>query len=181
MAIKNRDHIKEVYKEYDKLEKELAANPNETQLKDYYDTKLEIEHYNNEKANGALIRSKADWAEFGEKNTKYFLNLEKRNYRNKCITKLIKEDKNTIEESDEILKYEEEYYKILYSQPVNNEEKHRIDIMSEFLDVETPKINEADMELCEQDINLEEIGYALKELKNGKSPGTDGFTPPRLL
>jgi hypothetical protein len=27
-----------------------------------------IEHYNNEKANGALIRSKADWAEFGEKN-----------------------------------------------------------------------------------------------------------------
>jgi hypothetical protein len=30
--------------------------------------------------------------------------------------------------------------------------------------------------MCEQDINIKEIGQALKELKNGKSPGTDGFT-----
>ena len=30
------------------------------------------------KTEGAIIRSRVRWTEFGEKNTKYFLNLEKR-------------------------------------------------------------------------------------------------------
>jgi hypothetical protein len=34
-------------------------------IKIYNATKMEIEYYNNEKANGIIIRSKADWAEFG--------------------------------------------------------------------------------------------------------------------
>ena len=176
-AFKNREHIKEVYKEYDKLEKEIAKNPSDKLLKEYNDVKLEIEQHNNEKAQGAMIRSKADWAEFGEKNTKYFLNLEKRNYKNKCITKLIDETKKTISESQEILDYETEYYKKLYSTPTLQDKTQRTNILHEFLDNDTPKIDEADVELCEQDIDLEEIGHALKELQNGKSPGSDGFTP----
>jgi hypothetical protein len=176
-AAKNRDNLKETLIEHDRLEKEMATNPSDELLKDYESTKLEIEHYNNEKANGVLIRSKANWAEFGEKNSKYFLNLEKRNYKNKCITKLINESKEIIEDSTEILKYEEEYYKNLYTQPDDQKNTNRNNLILEFANDETPKIQMADMELCEQDINLEEIGLALMELSNGKSPGTDGFTP----
>ena len=176
-AAKNRENIKETLILHDKLEKEIATNPSEELLKEYESTKAEIEHYNNEKANGALIRSKADWAEFGEKNSKYFLNLEKRNYKNKCITKLINESDEIIEDSNEILKYEEEFYKNLYTQPEELDNTKRDNPILEFVDEETPKIHMADMELCEQDINLEEIGLALMDLKNGKSPGTDGFTP----
>ena len=36
----------------------------------------------------AIVRRRAQWAENGEKNTKFFLNLEKRNYDNKVIHKL---------------------------------------------------------------------------------------------
>jgi hypothetical protein len=175
-AAKNRDNIKETLIQHDRIEKEMATNPSEELLKEYELTKSEIEYYNNEKANGALIRSKADWAEFGEKNSKYFLNLEKRNYKNKCITKLINESDEIIEDSNEILKYEEEFYKHLYTQP-EEQDNIRNNTMLEFVDEETPKIQMADMELCEQNINLEEIGQALMDLKNGKSPGTDGFTP----
>ena len=37
---------------------------------------------------GNVIRSKANWYEYGEKNNKYFLNLESRRMSNSCIRKL---------------------------------------------------------------------------------------------
>ena len=62
-----------------------------------------------------MIRSKVNWAEYGEKNTKLFLNLEKRNHDMKCITKLIDEEDQEIDSPDKILEYEEKFYKNLYS------------------------------------------------------------------
>ena len=50
--------------------------------------------------NGIITRSKAVWVEEGEKNTKYFLNLEKRNYNIKHIQKLLLEDDTTIIDMD---------------------------------------------------------------------------------
>ena len=49
--------------------------------------KSEVEALEREEANGAIIRSKARWAEAGERYTKYFLNLEKRNAINQNIVK----------------------------------------------------------------------------------------------
>jgi exonuclease III len=93
LAKKNREHIHEIVIENDRLSKLVDTNPSEENLRNLEATKLEIEYYNNEKSNGILMRSKVDWAEMGERNTKFFLNLEKRNYKNKCITKLINEKK----------------------------------------------------------------------------------------
>jgi hypothetical protein len=173
MAKANKDNINEVMIENSRLSKLLDKQADEKVLKDFEATKLEIELYNNEKANGVLLRSKADWAELGERNTKYFLNLEKRNYKNKCITKLINEKEELIEDSTEILKYEAEFYNNLYTDP-------KITIPDAendgFLDENIKKLNEDSTDLCEKEINLEELGTALKDLKNGKSPGTDGFT-----
>jgi hypothetical protein len=146
---------------------------NDIILKEIEATKLEIEHYNNEKANGILLRSKADWVEAGEKNTKFFLNLEKRNYKNKCITKLVNEQKEELTDSEKILEYEAEYYKKLYSE--SNVLPNRIND-DLFLSENTPKISNVKSDLCEKNITLQEVGRALKDLKNGKSPGTDGFT-----
>lgn len=39
-----------------------------------------------------------------------------------------------------------------------------------------PKLSEADKELCETEITEKEILSSIKQLKNGKSPGTDGLT-----
>ena len=41
-----------------------------------------------EKANGIITRTRARWHEHGEKNSKYFFNLEKRNHIRKHIRKL---------------------------------------------------------------------------------------------
>ena len=176
-AIKNREHIKETIIRNSDLEKLMAHNPSEETINEYNATKLEIEYYHNEKANGAFVRSRADWAEFGEKNSKYFLNLEKRNYKMKCITKLITENDKEISDSNEILIEETDYYKKLYTQPTPTNNNERLQCLPEFLDQNTPKISEEEVELCDKPIDLEDIGSALKELQNGKAPGTDGFTP----
>ncbi len=41
----------------------------------------------------AITRSRARWAKEGEKNTKYFLNLEKRHCEKKGINRLFVDDK----------------------------------------------------------------------------------------
>ena len=54
--------------------------------------KRELENQLNElidtKSKGAQIRLRANWVNEGEKNTKYFLSLEKKNQSSNVITKL---------------------------------------------------------------------------------------------
>ncbi len=62
-----------------------------------------MEAIEREEANGAIIRSKARWTEAGERNTKYFLNLEKRIAINKSIEKLSGSNDNLINNTKDIL------------------------------------------------------------------------------
>ena len=50
--------------------------------------KDERERFYENKVNGLIIRSRVRWHGHGEKNSKYFLNLEKRNNIRKHIRKL---------------------------------------------------------------------------------------------
>jgi exonuclease III len=160
------------------LEKEINNDPTDEKLSLYNEHKKYIGNYNNERANGAIIRSRVDWAEFGEKNSKFFLNLEKRNHNMKCITKLINDNKEEITEHTKILEYEQSFYEKLYSVPMNNlTNEEKTQARETFIDTDLPRISEPEKESCEHPISIEEIGKALKELKNGKAPGTDGFTP----
>ena len=57
--------------------KELEQNPECIFDLNYLEYKNKLEQIYEEKANGAKIRSKCEWYEFGEKSSKFFLNLEK--------------------------------------------------------------------------------------------------------
>jgi len=58
--------------------------------------------------------STAQWYEFGEKNNKYFYNLEKINHKKKHITSLTKEDGDIVHEPKQILDEEERFCKEIY-------------------------------------------------------------------
>jgi exonuclease III len=124
-AKETRDNIKQAMITSVKLEKLVNEQPTDKILKEYQENKLYVEQYNKEKANGALMRSKVNWAEFGEKNSKFFLNLEKRNHKMKCITKLIDDNEKEITDPSEILKYEKSFYNTLYSAPLRNDITHK--------------------------------------------------------
>jgi len=62
------------------------------------------------KIKGAIIRSKAKWSEFGEKNTKYFLNLEKRNTERKSINRIKSKSGSVVEEHSQVLDVLKSYF-----------------------------------------------------------------------
>jgi exonuclease III len=180
-ARENRDLIKDKMSQFATLENILGQKTEvenqENHIK-YEALKLDIENYNNEKSRGAQLRSKAEWAEFGERNSKFFLNLEKRRYKAKCITTLIDENENEINKAEEILEYEKTFYKKLYTETIDpNAEETNIAATHFLGGGDIPHISDENKQNCDMEINIIEIGQALKELQNGKSPGSDGLTP----
>ena len=101
--------------ELKKLESKLDNNED---VSDAYNTiRNELEQIEEEKLRGHMIRSRAQWIEEGGKCTKYFMQLENRNYKTKCITTLSKNDHKITEQTD-ILEECKMFYKQLYSETV---------------------------------------------------------------
>ena len=134
--------------------------------------KTEIEKFYDEKANGSIVRSRARWHEHGEKSTKYFLSLEKRNHTRKHIGKLFLSGVITTN-YEKILDSSSKYYKNLYSRKINMVHP---DMLEHFLDQPSiPKLSEEERLSCEGRITIEECVKALDTFENGKTPGNDGI------
>lgn len=83
-------------------------------LKDIRNTEEFLETEHEEKTKQAMFRSKCRYYLEGEKNTKYFLNLEKIRNNSKVIAALKSEEGIVISDPEEILKEEREFFKRLY-------------------------------------------------------------------
>jgi hypothetical protein len=177
LANDKRGKLKELLSKQIDLENDIAGNPTDETLQEAEKVKIEIEKHNADKTRGAWLRSKADWVEYGEKNSSFFLRLENRNKQIKNIAMLINDENKEIELQDEILEEELKYYTALYTQPDDLNVGERDKIKTSFMSEEIPKVSEVDKEVCEAEITLEEVGKALKELKNRKTPSSDGFPP----
>jgi len=99
------------------------------------DILMEFENLKNEltevysiKGKEAMFGSRTRWIENGEKLTKYFLNLEKRNYEKKIITQLKTADGTIISDMTKINKEIENYKNFLTSaisqEKINDFEDH---------------------------------------------------------
>jgi len=89
------------------LENKMNENPDDgtdAEQQEYEHLKTELSRIYEERADGAIIRSKMRWIEHGEKPTKYFFNMERRNYNKKTITELTMAEGTTISNDDDILK-----------------------------------------------------------------------------
>ena len=75
--------------------------------------KEKMEHLYEKKVEGIIMRSRAGWHEHGERNSKYFLNLERRNHVRKHIRKLRMSGVISTN-SFEILEAEHAFYENLY-------------------------------------------------------------------
>ena len=145
---------------------------NKEDMKETYDTiKNELEQTEEEKLRGNIIRSRAQWIEEGEKCRKYFMQLENRNYRAKCITSLKKEEK-IITEQKAILEECKQFYKSLYSEPATEKDFENC----KFLKTKHKILDEIDKEVCKQKNNIDECYQCLQKFPNNKSPGNDGLS-----
>ena len=89
--------------------------------------------------------------------------------------KVISKNGNCLEKTDEIRKETKDFYENLYSEKECND----IDLDSYVKNL--PKLSETEAASLEGTITLEEASDVLKNMKNGKSPGTDGMTVDFLI
>ena len=167
-------------KEFHELEQKI--NDLVTELESHADKKSELEEKLNNlrqifteklefRTQGAIFRCKSRYAEFGEKNTAYFLNLEKRNSAKKVISKLKLENGGITEDSNIILSQLENYYTKLYTSVETSKETQILDAFFNGLE----GLSKVNSDKCEGQILEDELFSCLNTLPNQKSPGTDGL------
>ena len=137
--------------------------------------KQELESIRISKLNGSIVRSKAKWILEGEKPSKYFLNLENRNFTNKIIPKIVKDNGEEICNQNEILEEIQNFYKTLYSKSEKSVHNN-VDLNEYLKNIDVPKLSKLEAESLEGHITYTEASQTLKKMKNNKSPGSDGFT-----
>ena len=152
------------------LEDDLTSN-NFEQLEQLKDELINLRKY---KMQGHFIRSRANIIEHDEKPSKYFCNLENYHYTSKIIPKIEMNDGTVITDQNEILRETRHFYETLYSSRDDN--LIEIDLETEFRNVNMPKLSKSDSDSLEGLLSIEEASFALKHMKNNKSPGSDGFS-----
>ena len=70
----------DLQEELTKAKSKLENNPNDHNKTYYNVVQGKLESFYEEKTKGVIIRARARWHEHGEKSTKCFLHLEKRNH-----------------------------------------------------------------------------------------------------
>ena len=169
-----KDHEKVLIQEVSRLGNMVENCPSPEAVQKYIKVKNELDKISYDQAREACVRSKARWHEFGERSSKYFLNLERRNYENKCITSLIKENGSSTTDPEEILKEQKRFYQFLYSSqnPQVNDPKFEVFFDNDKLE----KLNDEQSKNCEGLLTENECWNVLKCFQKHKSPGNDGFT-----
>ena len=172
---KNRERRnieKDLCDQIDALMKALATNRSKENITKLYRLRSELNKIAEYRTKGAIIRSRTRWHEQGEKNTKYFLNLEKRQNDKTYISKLKTQDSTEITNADEILNCQKLFYKNLYTAvPCENPNDKLF-----FENLNLPQLNEVELEELERPLTKEECFETLKLSAKGKCPGSDGFT-----
>lgn len=175
--IYSKDRSKEKFAEFNKLQNKLnifsqkVADGKDYDIDKYQELRAQLESLEREKCKGAILRSKAKWAIDSDRNTKYFLNLEKYRQNNNVIKELKSENGNSINDTDSIMNEIYNYYSKLYSSvSIDDESK---DEMLSFID---SSVSDEDREQCDMPITLQEIKQSLFTMAKSKSPGPDGLT-----
>ena len=160
---------KQLLNEIEQLEKEnYLTNSNILDTK-----KQELIQIRETKMKGHYVRSRVQWLHEGERPTQFFCSLEHHNFVNKTVKKIKKKDGTSITNQKDILSE----IKNFYSQLFQNHD-HRIsdvDLHDMLKHIKTRKLTSMQAKSLEGDLKLEELAKALKNMKNNKTPGIDGF------
>lgn len=132
--------------------------------------KKELENIFEYRTKGAIIRSKSQWYNEGERNSAYFLNLEKRHCKQGTISQLKINDTNFVTTDRDILSECTAFYKNLYTS------KKPDSLQSTFFsEVNSTSLSNEEQILCEGPLTQTECLEALKKMESDKTPGTDGL------
>ena len=151
-----------------RIRTEVEQNPNCFFDYSYLDCKDKLDQIYEEKANGIKI-SKCEWYQFGEKSSKFFLNLEKQHSLLNPVRTLLFGEKEVsgnhkINQELECFLQNTLYWKIRISKE---------DINVYLSQINLPILIEEQSQTCEAPITQSELLNVLKSVQNNKSSGND--------
>ena len=115
----------------------------------------------------AAFRSKQLWIQGGEISSKYYFNLEKRNFLSKTMYVVRKKDGMLMKDYSEILNIQYAFYKDLFTK----DERVKFKLINQ----SGMTVKEHIRDESEKIISLQECYNAMMMLKQGKTPGSDGL------
>ena len=147
------------------------ANGNDHDTKAYLQAKTELQRLHQKDLDALKIRTQIQYAEEGEKSTRYFYSLERQHQTKQTINVLTKDNLDTITEPNDLITETHNFYKHLYSsEPID---QHQQDAL---LQINTPILSPDERNICEGHVTEHELNKALLSMENNKSPGLDGLT-----
>ena len=154
----------------EQLEQRMSSSPSAETAGQLTEKQKLLEEHREVRMRGNITRSRVKWFEEAERSTKYFLNLEKRNYVNKLIPCIETEDGESIQDQCEILQTLQRHFSEVFRLH-DNEDNH-----AEFLNgIKLNQLSDIDELDMKQQLSVREIGEALYAMKHNKSPGSDGL------
>ena len=171
-AERRRKRRLELESKVKELEAYVTAESSTQFMQDYEAAESELEGIYNYITEGIILRSRDMWYELGEKSTKYFLTLEKRQESKSSIKKLIVSNREIVGKKD--------VNKIIlgfYSDLFRRKSILSVQQCKYFLDaLDIPRLTEEDRNICEGLLTPGEFLNALNSMSKNKSPGNDGLT-----
>jgi len=146
-AMERKEKEMNLQTEFSKAKQLFDSDPNATNVNALNSAKEKLELLYEEKVQGIIIRARARWWEHGEKSTKYFLNLEKRNHVKKHVRKL-KTSGSITTDPFNILSEQKRFYQELYTSQIKKADNTRA--TESFLNnLNIPSLTEQQMLSCE--------------------------------
>lgn len=171
---KSRINILEVLnRRLNSLKTRYELNPNDILKRDITLVEDGIQEIIQKELDTKIWRNKLCSLENYEKPTKIFLSMEKANYNKKCIFKL-QTDNGLIDEKDLVLRELTNYYRKIYASSLNNREEV-IQIENYLNTIHIPSLGAEKQQSCEGLLTEKEVLLSLKNMKNNKTPGSDGL------
>ena len=150
--------------------KQMTNNVNNDTVRELEILKSQLQELREKKIQGMIVRSRMRWAQDGEKPSKYFCNLESRNFVDKSMHFLERENGDLIFEQEDVLCDVHNFYQQLYAN------RNVTDVKLDSLLHDVDKLSHDESISLEGLLTYQEICQALRTMKNNKSPGSDGFT-----
>ena len=168
-ARKNREKEDEITNIISSIRHSLHSNSSLENLKRLEEAQQALEDIRKPKIQGLITRSRVKWHEDGEKCSKYFLSLEKRNTMRNSIQSLIINNSITTDKG-KILEHFSENLRKKYTK------NDTADADAYLHSTITQKLSDENKRILDAPISLNELRVALSGMKKGKTPGSNGFT-----
>ena len=124
------------------------------------------------KVREAQLRNKVNWYQYGEKMSKYFFQLEDRNFKRRNRYSIRTDDGRYISGPQEVLKEQAQFYQTLYGGAEKCEKNDFEHFMS---NIEAPKLSDAQKDVLENEFTMEELKRVVFKSKLGKVCSSDGI------